>query len=177
LEDNIKTLVSLLVGFLCVLCNTYTYGNDIVVFKFQDNRQQQIHLIEPSHNIKDIRFYSSSSTSGTTTPGTTRPPLSSVAGTPADYCSINIVSTEYGTNCGHPYNVFDKIAKECNGKTKCAGPVSNQYFRHDSAIGCGKDFTILYSCCGNQKRFTYLELEVKAGRGSASAHDVQKQLT
>lgn len=42
-------------------------GDDIAVFTFNDNREQKVRLVEPSCNIKSIKFYSTSSTTGSNT--------------------------------------------------------------------------------------------------------------
>ena len=129
---------TVLMCFLVLLWGNSAFGNDTVTFTFQDNRQQQIRLLEPKCNIKSITFSSDSPAPGT-------PPAAAPG-----RCPINVISAIYGKNCGANYSV-DRVARECNGKFTCSGIINNAYAGHDPAINCGKDFTIHYTCCNATK--------------------------
>jgi hypothetical protein len=64
-------------------------------------------------------------------------------------CSgIEVQSTHYGQNCGTAQNSgssFSHAKQVCDGKTSCTYRVNHQSIG-DPAVGCAKDYKILYRC-------------------------------
>ena len=62
---------------------------------------------------------------------------------------ILVRSATYGAGCGAPAgNVTDKVQSACGGKPSCDYQVDTGNLG-DPAPGCGKDFSVEYSCNGN----------------------------
>lgn len=82
--------------------------------------------------------------------------------TNTDSSSIKVISAIYGANCGKGHSV-ERVKKDCNGKTLCSGKIDNQYAGKDPSPGCGKDFTIIYSC-GSVTKKVYVPGQLGEGQ-------------
>lgn len=158
-----------LIFFLFFLYTTLAFAGEEMVIIFKDGRSQRVTLMEPACSIKSINFGGTSSAStSSSTPSTS----STSSGTPTSTSStstsghskpatIKVVSATYGANCGTRYNVA-RVSRDCDGKPECSGIITNDYAGHDPAPGCGKDFTIVYTC-GDTSKKAYVPGKLREG--------------